>query len=158
MSTLKKLSAVYFCATPQPTDLNAAAFAELTWVKVENVITTPALGIADNDVSQNYIGTGVTQHDKGFADAGTGELVVGYLPADAGQDLLKTLAATPYNYAYRYDYGDAPDTDTTSTQVYSRCKVSGPLTQGGGGEDYQNDTYTLMFNQAPVRVEPTAIP
>lgn len=154
---IKKDSKFYICETPQQDNLLQAGFEALTWVPVEKVVTFPDFGISDNIVSQDYANTDVSQKQKGFRNASDTELVVGYDPDDIGQDAMRTAAGTRYIYAMKLESSDAPNASTTNTIRYSRGVIGGPNFTGGGGEDFDNDTYQIGLNQAPVIVAPEAI-
>lgn len=154
---IKKDSVLYICETPQSSDLLQAGYEGLTWVEVGNVVTLPDFGITDNIVTQDYTNTDVSQKRKGFRNASDTEIVVGYLYDDDGQIALRDAAATKFNYAFKLESSDAPDASTTNTIRYSRGVVGGPNFTGGGGEDFDNETFQLGLNQAPVIVAPEAI-
>lgn len=154
---IKQGSKFYICETPQSADLLEAAYEALTWVEVANIVTFPDFGVTDNIVTQDYANTDVSQKRKGFRNASETELVVGYLPADAGQVALRTAAATKFNYAFKLESSDSPNATTTNTVRYSRGVIGGPNFTGGGGEDFDNETYQIALNQAPITVEPEAI-
>lgn len=154
---IKKDGTLYICETPQNSDLNESAFEALTWVEIDKIVTLPDMGRTDNIVSQDYVNTTVSQFQKGFANAGQSELVIGRDHEDAGQDALRVAAATRYNYAFKLESSDAPSSAYTNTIRYSRGVISGPMLSGGGGEDFDNETYNIAFNQVPVIVDPEAI-
>mgnify|MGYP005853852213 CR=1 FL=1 len=154
---IKKGGKLYVCETPQSSDLSQAGFEGLTWVEVGNVVTLPDFGITDNIVSQDNINTGVSQRRKGFRSASDTEVVVGYDPGDDGQTAIRAAAATKFNYAFKLEASDAPDAITTNSIRYSRGVIGGPNFAGGGGEDWDNETYQLGLNQEPVIVAPEPI-
>lgn len=154
---IKRESKLYICATPQAADLLQAGYEALTFVEIAKVVTLPDFGITDNVVSQDYIGTDVSQKQKGFRMASDTEIVVGRDYSDAGQDALRTAAATRYNYAFKLESSDAPSALYTNTIRYSRGIVGGPNFTGGGGEDFDNETFQLGLNQAPITVDPELI-
>jgi hypothetical protein len=154
---IKRESKFYICETPQSADLLQAGYEALTWVEVGNIVTLPDFGITDNMVTQDYTNTDVSQRQKGFRQASDTEIVVGRDYDDAGQDALRAAAATRYNYAFKLESSDAPDGDTTNTIRYSRGIIGGPNFTGGGGEDFDNETFQLGLNQAPIIVDPEAI-
>jgi len=154
---IKKDSKLYICETAQGADLLQAGYEALTWVEIGNIVTMPDFGVSDNIVTQDYINTDVSQKRKGFRNASDTEIVVGFLPDDDGQDALRVAADTKFNYAFKLESDDAPDASTTNTIRYSRGVVGGPNFTGGGGEDFDNETFQLGLNQAPIIVEPEAI-
>lgn len=154
---IKRESKLYICATAQADDLNLAGFEALTWVEIGNVVTLPDFGVTDNIVSQDYIGTDVSQKQKGFRMASDTEIVVGRDYEDTGQDALRTAAGTRFNYAFKLESSDAPSALYTNTIRYSRGIVGGPNFTGGGGEDFDNETFQLGLNQAPIIADPELI-
>jgi hypothetical protein len=154
---IKRSSTLAICTTPQASDLTASQYAALTWVPIGSIVTMPDFGVTDNIVSQDYVNTDVSQKRKGFRMASDTEIVVGRDHDDLGQDALRAAAATRLNYAFRMQSSDGTPTLTPTTR-YSRGIVGGPNFTGGGGEDFDNETFQLGLNQAPVIVEPTAIP
>lgn len=154
---IKKDSKLYICATPQSADLLQAGYEALTWVEIGNIVTMPDFGVSDNIVTQDTINTSTSQKRKGFRNASDTEIVVGYLPADVGQVELRVAAEANFNYALKLEASDAPDAATTNTIRYSRGVIGGPNFTGGGGEDFDNETFQVGLNQAPVVVVPEAI-
>lgn len=154
---IKKNSKLYICATPQSADLLQAGYEALTWVEISNVVTLPDFGVSDNIVTQDYINTTVSQKRKGFSNASDTEVMVGQLDGDAGQEALAAASLTAFNYALKLEQDDAPDAATTNTIRYSRGVIGGRNFTGGGGEDFDNETYAIGLNQAPIVVAPTAI-
>lgn len=154
---IKKGSKLYICATAQAADLNQAGYEALTWVEIGNVVTFPDFGVTDNIVSQNYIGSTVTQKQKGYRTASDTEIVVGRDYENAGQDALRTAAGTSLNYAFKMESSDSPSASLTNTIRYSRGVVGGPNFTGGEGEAFDNETFQLGLNQAPIVVDPEAV-
>ena len=155
---IKRGGKFYICATPQGADLNQAGYEALTWVEVGNIVTFPDFGITDNIVSQDYIDTDVSQKRKGFRMASDSELVVGRDYEDTGQDALRTAAATRLNYAFKLESSDSPNPATTTNTIrYSRGIIGGPNFTGGGGEDFDNETFQIGLNQAPIVVDPEPV-
>jgi hypothetical protein len=155
---IKRLSKLFICATPQGADLNRAGYEALTWVEITKIVTLPDFGVTDNIVSQDYIATDVSQKQKGYRSASDTELVVGRDHADAGQDIVRAAALTRSNYALMLVGSDSPNASaTTNTIRYSRGVIGGPNFTGGGGEDFDNETFQIGLNQLPIVVDPEAI-
>lgn len=154
---IKRESKLYICATTQAADLNLAGFEALTWVEIGNIVTLPDFGVSDNIVSQDYVGTDVSQKKKGYRMASDTSVVVGRDFEDSGQDALRTAAATRYNYAFKLESSDAPSALYTNTIRYSRGIVGGPNFTGGGGEDFDNEEFQIGLNQAPIIADPELI-
>jgi hypothetical protein len=155
--TTKIGSKLYISTTAENSALSESEFEALVYTEIDCVITLPDFGITDNIVSQDCINGDVTQKQKGFKSASDTEIVISFMPGDAGQDALRAAAATKFNYAFKLESADAPDASTTNTIRYSRGIVGGPNFAGGGGEEFDNETYSLGLNQSPILVKPEAI-
>ena len=135
---------IFICATPQPTDLNEAAFAALTWVQVKGVGNLGETGTKTNIVSYDTLDDTVTQKGKGLSDAGSPEVECRRITDDAGQILMRTAAAhSSNNYAFKFLNQDG-------TINYSRGIVTGPTRPNGRNEDFELEVYTLGLNQLEV--------
>lgn len=148
----------YVCATAQPTDLDAAGFAGLTWVEVGGVGRIGETGISTNMLNYNTWGTGVVQKAKGVSDAGSPEIEVARDTDDAGQDILRTIALTNLEYAFKIARTDLPNSNVGSkpTIVYNRGIISGPKTPNGQVEDFDLEVFTLGLNQRQIVVDPVS--
>lgn len=150
---------LYVCATVQPTNLaNAAAFEALTWVEVSKIVLLPQTGFDVNVVTQNYVNTDFSTDAKGFKNGMATEIVVGRDTADAGQDILRTATDARSVYAFKREYADGTTT-TTPTIKYFRALVTSYMDAGGGGEEFDNETFGIKITgQKPIQVDPAAIP
>lgn len=146
---------LYICTTPQPTDLDAAAFAALTWVQVKGVGNHGETGVSTNILSYNTWDTDVVQKGKGVSDAGAPEIEVARLATDAGQVALRAAALTNYNYAFKIERNDKPNSNVGSkpTTIYNRGMVTGPSTPNGRNEDFDLEKFKLALNQRQITVE-----
>jgi hypothetical protein len=151
-------SKVYVCETAQNSDLNAAAFAALTWVEVGNVGNIGETGTNTNLVSYNELSTLVTQKAKGVSDAGSPTVECARSPTDAGQVIMRTISVPTdtNNYAFKYEKNDAP-AGYTNTIHYYRGVCVGPTRPNGGVEDFDLEVYMLGLNQVEVTVNPVAL-
>lgn len=149
---------LYVCATPQPDELDQTDYEALTWVEVGGVGNHGETGTSTNILTYNVWGTDFTDKAKGVSDAGSPTVEVAYDPADAGQDVMRTIAKTKYKYAFKIELDDAPDTNTgaSGTIRYNRGLVAGPTEPNGGVEDFVLEVYTLAFVQEQIKVEPVA--
>ena len=139
---------LYVCETPQNSDLTEAGFKALTWVKISNVGEMPELGVSTNTVSYDTTETIVSKQDKGVSTAGSGTFACAHDPEDAGQLVLREIGhpTDKNNYAFA-----RVSADPEKTTFFYRGKVAGPVTSGGGVEDFVVDTYSIMGNQVPVQ-------
>lgn len=151
---------LFVCATPQPDDLDATAFAGLTWVEVGGVGRVGETGTSTNIVNYDTWDTVFIQKAKGTSNAGDPEVEVARDPADAGQDILRTIADTRYNYAFKIERADKPNDNVGSkpTTVYNRGIIVGPRTPNGQNEDFDLEIYTLGLNQKQIVVDPVTAP
>jgi hypothetical protein len=151
-------SKLYVCATAQQADLDATAFAALTWVEVKGVGNHGETGSTTNIVTYDTWGDDVVQKGKGLTNAGDPEIECAFIAADPGQIILRTAAETKLNYAFKIVGTDVPDADPESTPTirYNRGLVTGPRNPNGRNEDFQLDVFTLGLNQKQIRVLPTS--
>ena len=148
---------LHVCATAQNTTLTEAQYEALTWVEIGKIVTMPQVGFEANVVTQNYVNTDFSEDAKGFKNGTASEVVVGRDPSDAGQDILRTAAGSRNRYAFKREYADAMST-MTATFKYFRALVTSQLDAGGGGEEFDNETFGIKITgQAPITVEPESI-
>lgn len=142
---------ISICANPQNgVPLNQAAFAALTYVAIGKVGNRGDLGPDTNIVNYPTLDTSVQYKQKGITDAGDFEIEVAYAAQDPGQLLLRAAALTPWNYAFKIEFNDAPSGVSAGTVVYNAGIVTGPVRGGGGNEDFIVETFTVGFNQLEV--------
>ncbi len=146
---------LYVCATAQPTDLDLAGYAGLTWVQVKHVGSITGMGTKENIVNYDELETDVIQKSKGLTNAGDPVIEWARTPADPGQIICKTIAGTKLDYAFKIEDADA-ESGFTNTIYYNRGKVTGPERQGGRAEDFNTETYNLGLNQREIVVDPAA--
>lgn len=151
-------SKLYVCATPQMTDLNASAFAALTWVLVGGVGSVGETGDNTNILNYDTWDDAVVQKAKGLTDAGSPEIEVARDPSDAGQDILRAAARTNFYYAFKIEGTDVPDSDPDSkpTIRYNRGLVAGPREPNGRNEDFDLEIFTLGLVQKQIKVDPVS--
>ena len=149
---------LYVCATAQHnTDLNQAGYEALAWVEIGKLVTLPQVGCEANIVTQNYVNTDFSADAKGFINGTASEVMVGRDPDDAGQVILRTAANTRYRYAFKRVYADDV-AGFTATTTYFRALVSSQLDAGGGGEEFDNETFGIKVTaQKPIIVPPEAV-
>lgn len=138
---------LYACATAQDADLDATAFAALTWVQVKGVGNIGEWSTSDNIISYDTLDDDVSQKQKGVRNGGDPVVEVKRDFSDAGQDLLRTQANSVEYFAFKRE-------DQDGTVMYNRGVVGGPDQPGGGREDFIVQRFTLGFVQTNVVVEP----
>lgn len=146
------------CVTPQSADLNAAAFAMLTYVDVCCLDETPEFSSESNIISETCISG---ERIRGVGSAEDSDFTVSwyYDSGCAGQDALRGLgqAGTGLTYAMRKVYADGASGVTTPTTIYVRGIISGYTNSGIGIDDVQSESVTGSIVQGPLVVKPAAV-
>lgn len=147
---------LYVCATAQPSDLTQSAFEALTWVEVGGVGNVGETGTTTNILTYDTWGSDVNDKAKGMSDAGSPTIEVARDPEDAGQIILRTIAATNYKYAFKIMGNDSPNSDVDSrpTTRYNRGLIAGPTEPNGRNEDFDLEVFTLGLVQRQIKVDP----
>lgn len=153
-------SKLYVCATAQPDELDQAEFAALIWVLVGGVGSVGETGSSQNILNYETWDDEVVQKAKGLTDAGSPEIEVARDPNDAGQDILRTAAATNLYYAFKIEGTDVPDANPSSTPTirYNRGLIVGPREPNGRNEDFDLEIFTLGLVQKQIKVDPVSVP
>jgi len=81
-----------YAADAYPTENTAAAFAALTWVKVEGLITLPQLGVTHSMIDVPDLQTGFTSAVKGAGLGVDTTATFRNVASDAGQEDIKNSA------------------------------------------------------------------
>lgn len=143
---------VFISSTNQGADLLQAGFEALTWLEAGPVVSQPGLGSDYNPVEQTYL-SGLTQTRNGAGKVKGGDLVCGNIPDNPGQVILKAMAGTVFERAYK---ATRPTTNSAGSfvteTVYSRAVVLSVGDEGGGVDDINTAKYTIAFNQIPIYV------
>jgi hypothetical protein len=143
---------VYVSSTTQGADLLQAGFEALTWIEVKPIVSQPGMGITYNGVDQTYL-SGLTNTKAGSGKVNGGDLVCGNIPDDAGQVIMKAMAGTAVERAYKATRATTNTAGTFLTEtVYSRAVVLSIGDEGGGVDDINTAKYTMAFNQKPIYV------
>lgn len=145
------------CTTPQPTDLNEAAFKVLSFVDVCCVSELPEFSVEANLLTENCI-DGTRLQGVGADESTDFEVSVFYMADCAGQGSLRTIAMAKDGQAYavRKIYSDGSPTKTPTT-VYARVIFTGFNDGGGGIDDFVTHTFSGAVQQDPIFVAPTNI-
>jgi len=140
--------------SPQVNDLDAAAFAALTWLAVPNCGAIGEFGPNTNIIAYDTLDTAVTNKQKGITNAGDPVVEFARSRATDGQTAMRTAGDPLFKEAcaFRVVYDDTDTAGGTKTFSYLRGIVSGPVTPNGRNEDFVIDQYTLGLVQTPVTV------
>jgi Phage tail tube protein, TTP len=136
---------VFICVTPQPNNLNAAAFAGLTWVEIVSVGKSGDWGDEDNLLNYDTLGDAVSTQQKGVKKGGSPEIEVAVDEIDAGQNFIRTASGTSSNYAFKLLL-------PTGKNEYNRGVVSAPSIMDDGPNSFMTHKFKLGFNQSLIRV------
>ncbi len=149
-------SKLYVCATAQPDELDAAEYAALTWVLVGGVGSVGETGSNTNILNYETWDDEVVQKAKGLTDAGSPDIEVARDPDDAGQDILRTAAATNLIYALKIEGNDKPNNNVGSkpTIRYNRGLITGPREPNGRNEDFDLEIFGTGLVQKQIKVDP----
>ena len=128
----------------QNTDLDAAAYALLTWVDIPNVGNIGDTGVDQNMVSYPTWGERLTKQLKGAATGAQAEIRVLDVASD-GMTALKAAADVTdlNNYAFKIEWPDG-------SIEYNRGVVGAPSFTKGGNEDFAEAVFMVALNQEPV--------
>lgn len=140
---------IYAISDDLPATYDAAGYAATTVVftVIGKVESFPEFG-SEREIKKFTPISGAVEYSKGVADYGSGQLVLGDIPADAGQIILKAADASANHYSMKITY---PDGEIHYLDVL----VSGwKLSQATSGE-FMKRTATLNFCKAPVVVAAT---
>lgn len=149
-------SKLYVCATPQPADLNQAGYEALTWVQVLGVGSMGETGSSTNILNYDTWDNAVIQKAKGLTDAGSPQIEVSRIPTDPGQIILRAIALTNFNYAFKVERNDKNVSSGTGTIRYNRGLVTGPKVPQGKTEDFDLEQFTLGLQQLQITVDPSS--
>lgn len=147
---------LFVCATPQPDDIDQDDYEALTWVQIKGVGSHGETGTTTNILTYDTWDTDVAQKAKGISNAGDPEIEIARDPDDPGQVILRTIASTNYNYAFKIEANDKPNNLSGSkpTTRYNRGLVTGPRTPHGRNEDFDLEMFTLALQQREILVDP----
>lgn len=146
---------LYICATAQASDLDAAGYTGLTWLRVIGVGKMDAIGTKQNILNYDTWDTDVILKAKGLKDAGSPELEIARNVGDAGQDALRAAALVNLIYAFKIEGNDKLTSGGTNGLIYNRGYVAGPERPQGRNEDFDLELFTLGFLQQEIVVDPT---
>lgn len=139
----------------QSDDFIASDFDSQSWLQIGWPETLGAFGDAAAAITFDAISEGRTQKLKGNRNAGDMQCVFGIDSSDHGQQALRTAETTPYDYAFRVEFNDAPSGGTPSIR-YFIAKVQTVTEQLDGANNVVKLNSTLAINSNIVRVAATS--
>lgn len=140
---------IYAISAGLPATYDVAGYGAtaMTYTTISKVQSFMAYGSKRNVNKFNPI-NGAVEKVKGTADYGDGDLVVGDMPADAGQMLLKAADISPNHYSIKITYSDGEI-------HYLDVIVAGWMMSAAKEGDVMTRTATLGICKAPVIVAAT---
>lgn len=99
------------------TDFTAADFASQTWTLIDGWETAGAIGDTASLISTDLINRGRTTKQKGVFNAGSMQNVFAIIAGDAGQAALIAASKVKSNFAFKIDFGDAPDARSNAATI-----------------------------------------
>lgn len=136
----------YAISASLPATYDAAGYGAttITYTAIGKVESFPEFG-ATREVKKFTPISGAIEYSKGVAEYGSGAMVMGDVPADAGQVIMKAADASANHYSMKITY---PDGEVHYLDVL----VSGwQLAQAQSGE-FMKRTATINVCKAPVVV------
>lgn len=99
--------ALYYVSANLPATYDASGYAAttLTWTLIGKVSDFPMYG-SQRNVNEWVPIAGAVEYTKGAPRYGTGDMLMGDLPADAGQVILKAAEASANHYSFKVIYPD----------------------------------------------------
>ena len=140
--------------SPKSADFTECDFQGMTWTEIAWVETIGQFGDTSAEITFDAIGEQRTQKLKGTRNAGNMELVCGIDSSDPGQIALRAAEATPFDYAFRVDFNDAPPGGTPSQRFFI-AKVMSAAEQLDGANNVVRLNATLAINSNIVAVDPS---
>lgn len=137
---------VFAISAGLPATYDAAGYGAttITYTVIGKVSNMTPYG-SDRSINKFQPIAGAVEKTKGSADYGDGDMVMGDVPADAGQVILKAADASPNHYSIKITY---PDTEVHYIDVI----VAGWKLSGGKEGDPLLRTAKLGICRAPVVV------
>lgn len=138
--------ATYAISAGLPVTYDAAGYGAttITYTTIGKVESFPEFGL-EQAINEFTPINGSVEYYKGVAKYGTGDMVVGDLPADAGQVILKAAASSSAHYSMKITYADG------EVHYLDVLVASWKLTQAAEGNAMKR-TAMLAVCKAPVVV------
>lgn len=138
--------ATYAISAGLPATYDAAGYGAttITYTTIGKVESFPEFGL-EKAVNEFTPINGEVEYYKGASKYGTGDMVVGDVPADAGQVILKAAASSSNHYSMKITYADG------EVHYLDVLVASWKLTQAAEGNAMKR-TAMLAVCKAPVVV------
>jgi len=150
------LGATVAISASLPATYNAAGYGAtgMTYTTVGQVENFGNHGVKANVLTFTPVATGVINKLKGSKDYGQKAFVLGCLPSDSGQDLLRTASESTAHYSVKITY-PLGEGEATGEIHYLDVLVSSFENQDGDVQNVRRVATTLEVCRAPVIVDAT---
>lgn len=135
-------------------DFVAADFTSQVWVPVSHLEGLGTFGDTSTEITFDSLSQNRTIRLKGTRNAGNQEVVVGIDYADAGQIAILAAEKTPYDYAFKMVFDDAPEGGTPSQRLFI-AKVMSVAEALDTANNVMKMNASLGINSNVVRVNAT---
>lgn len=143
--------AVMSISATLPATYDAAGYAALTYTAVGEIENFGEHGVTVNVSTFTPVATATTTKLKGAKNYGTMSLVLGYLPSDAGQDIIEAAAESTNRYSAKIAY-PAGQGETTGEIHYLDVLVTKRSYQDGSVDDVRKLAVDMEVCRKPVVV------
>ncbi|MGB5903498.1 MAG: hypothetical protein WBH00_11630 [Xanthobacteraceae bacterium] len=134
-------------------DFVEADFSAITWKEITPMETIGSLGDTASEITFEGIGNARTQKLKGTRNAGNMECVAGIDYADEGQIAVLAAEKTPYDYAFKLVFNDAPSgVGATPSERKFVAKVMSAAEALDAANNVMKMNFTLAINSNIVRL------
>lgn len=137
------------------TDFTSSDFNAQSWIEVDHVEGLGSFGDTASEITFDAINRGRTQKLKGTLNAGNLEGVAGIDAADVGQIALRAAMKTPYDYAFKVQFNDAPNGGTPSQRMFI-AKVMSTVEALDTANNVMKLNFSLAINSNIVEVAAAA--
>lgn len=137
------------CTDPQDEDLTSADFQSLAYVNIGGVGSLGEYGVVTEWLHYVLEDSRLASKMKGMTDAGNPELEVARDDSDAGQAVMRLVG----DYTFESSVALCV-TKQDGSRDFLRGLVFGPISVGGGPEDFDLDKYVIALQQIPIHVTP----
>ena len=135
-------------------DFVEADFTSVTWTQINPMESIGSLGDTASEITFDGISNARTQKLKGVRNAGNMECVAGIDYADDGQIAVLAAEKTPYDYAFKLAFNDAPPgVGSTPSERKFIAKVMSAAEQLDTASSVMKFNFTLGINSNIVRTD-----
>lgn len=132
----------FYIASGKPATEDKAGYEALSWTQIAKPINLPERGDTQEDVSENALDTGRTEHFNGVVDGGNLTVPFIWVEGDAGQAILTGQTGGNDTYSFR----EVEPDDDTAHAYYGR--ISSVRWREASGNSFKGFTIDVRVNSA----------